>query len=82
MRSNYHSTQLLCMQTEKGRTALHHAAGATQTRVVYELIKAGVDVHLKVGERESAHEREREHVHTCSALVREGEGGGGGKVCA
>ena len=33
--------------TEKGRTPLHHAAAATQPRLVYELIKSGADVDMK-----------------------------------
>jgi hypothetical protein len=37
----------LDLQTEKGRTALHHAAGATHTRVVYDLIKFGADIHIR-----------------------------------
>ena len=34
-------------RTEKGRTPLHHAAAATEPRLVYELIKSGADVHMK-----------------------------------
>ena len=35
------------VETEKGRTPLHHAAAATRLPVVYELIKAGADVHIR-----------------------------------
>jgi len=41
------ATLTSAVEAEKGRTPLHHAAAATRLPVVYELIKAGADVHIR-----------------------------------